>query len=128
MADEIAIENVRVMKIESIDVTRNVSRLIFHVTISMENDFDDSEEDHLELSLEMLQIYKIRNYLHNMLNSSKQTSHVYKYISLNSTEYCLPDSISAFTELSWVNAKIGETSAPKNYAYPAMDYRCFDNA
>lgn len=113
MADEISVENVRVMKIESIDVARNVSRLLFHVTISMENDFEDSEEDHLDLSLEMLKIYKIRNYLHNMLNSSKEASRVYKYISLNNTEYCLPDSISAITELSWVNAKIGETSAPK---------------
>lgn len=114
MIDEISVENVRVMKIESIDLAKNVSRLLFHVTISMENDLDDSEEDNLEMSFEMLEIYKIRNYLHRMLESTREDpSTEYKYLSLNNTEYCLPDSISVVTDLSWLNAKIGETSAPK---------------
>lgn len=111
MLDEINIENVRVMKIEWINVPQNVSQIIFHVTVSLEHDIDDSEEDHLQMSDDMIQVYKLRNYLHQMLSSTKSPE--YKYVSLNSTEYCLPDSISVITDLSWVNAKIGETSAPK---------------
>lgn len=107
---DVSIENVRAMRIESIDKLNEKSKIVFHVTISLD-DFDDDEEDILEMSFDMIKIYKIRNYLHDLMTSSK--SLVYRYLSLNSTEYCLPDSISIINELSWINAKIGETAAPK---------------
>lgn len=107
---EVEIENVRAMKIESIDNVNGKTKIVFHVTISLD-DFDDDEEDILELSLDMIKIYKIRNYLHDLMISSKSLE--YRYLSLNSTEYCLPDSISTINKLSWINAKIGETAAPR---------------
>lgn len=107
---DVSIENVRAMRIASIDKLNGKSKIVFHVTISLD-DFDDDEEDILEMSFDMIKIYKIRNYLHDLMTSSK--SLVYRYLSLNSTEYCLPDSISTINELSWINAKIGETAAPR---------------
>lgn len=107
---DVSIENVRAMRIESIDKLNGKSKIVFHVTISLD-DFDDDEEDILEMTFDMIKIYKIRNYLHDLMTSSR--SLVYRYLSLNSTEYCLPDSISTINELSWINAKIGETAAPR---------------
>ncbi|KAJ6639972.1 Adhesion G-protein coupled receptor G4 [Pseudolycoriella hygida] len=107
---DVSIENVRAMRINSINKVSGTAKIVFHVTISLD-DFDDDEEDLLDMSLEMLKIYKIRNYLHDLMKSS--TSLEYRYLSLNSTEYCLPDSISTINELSWINAKIGETAAPR---------------
>ncbi|XP_037027631.1 uncharacterized protein LOC119068228 [Bradysia coprophila] len=107
---EVSIENVRAMRINSIDKVNGKAEIVFHVTISLD-DFDDDEEDILEMSLDMIKIYKIRNYLHDLMTSSQSPE--YRYLSLNSTEYCLPDSISTINELSWINAKIGETAAPR---------------
>lgn len=105
---DVSVENVRAMRIQYIDSRK--MEIIFHVTIALD-DFDDDEEDILGMPLDMIKIYKIRNYLHGLMSSS--TSAEYRYQSLNSTEYCLPDSISTINELSWINAKIGETAAPR---------------
>lgn len=105
---EINIENVRIMKIEDISSIQIESgsykmQILCHVSVSLER------SDGLD---ELAQIIQIRKVLENLLqNLPLDAEHAYKYVSLNSTEYCLPESSQVAT-LSWVSAKIGETIPP----------------
>lgn len=115
LADELSIENVRVMKIIDINIPGNYSNILFHVTVAVDHEIDSSsEEDLLDMSYDMLQIYLMRNFLKQMLTNSLRNAHLeFRFEWLTNTEYCLPDSISTLSALTWTSAKIGETLAPR---------------
>lgn len=107
---EISIENVRIMKIEDMSVRPTHLgvyriRILCHVSVLLERNADAMDG----LS-EVGQIYQI---LENLLQHLPTTD-AYEYVSLNSTEYCLPESdqLANSGGLSWISAKIGETIPP----------------
>lgn len=119
------IGEVRVMKIDLINKP-NV-RFIFHITINSDNDSNESDDgsdedemDDLGVSDSVLNLYVYRKTLRKILETMNINSLKYQYISLNNTEYCLPDSlISSNSDLNWITAKIGETTVPKELCVSA---------
>lgn len=112
--EEFSIENVRVMRIVDINIPSNVSRILFHVSVSMDQEIDSSEEDLLQLPNEITNIYQMRNILRRMFtNYAGADSLEFRFEWVTNTEYCLPDSISIIGTLTWGSAKIGETLAPR---------------
>lgn len=109
----INIDNVRVMQIESIDNDFEIMEILFHVTVSLdERDYpkcDECDNLHIYFTDDMIKVYHIKNMLTNVL--SREPSTEYRFISLNSTEYCLP-VIERNSKLRWTGAIIGETVAP----------------
>ncbi|XP_055325353.1 uncharacterized protein LOC129579346 [Sitodiplosis mosellana] len=105
---EINIENVRIMKIEDISSRPMESgmykmRILCHVSVSIER-HDDFEE-----FSRIIQIHEILENLFQHLPPNEE----FGYVSLNSTEYCLPESNQTVNGgLSWISAKIGETIPP----------------
>lgn len=107
---KINIENVRVMQIDEIQPKR-YAQILFHISASTTFDFD-ATENALKIPVNQFRIYKIKQILHQVLSVSN--SRKFTYLSLNSTEFCLPDSLkSPDNQLSWVSASIGETTAPR---------------
>ncbi|XP_031631438.1 uncharacterized protein LOC116345864 [Contarinia nasturtii] len=101
---EFNIENVRIMQIEEISLKRHdlgmfKIRLLCHLTVSLSR-FDEFDE-----YLRIIKMYDILKELLGYLTSDTD----YEYVSLNSTEYCLPETNQMANGLSWINAKIGET-------------------
>lgn len=102
---EINIENVRIMQIEEISLKKShhvgmfKMRLLCHLTVSLSK-FDDFDE-----YLRIIKIYDILKELLGYLQSDGD----YEYVSLNSTEFCLPELNQMASGLSWISAKIGET-------------------
>lgn len=112
--EDLSIENVRVMKIISINIPGNVSSILFHVTLSMDREIDASEEDLLDMPNDMMQIYYMRNLLKRMfVEYDGGSSLEFKFEWVTNTEYCLPDSISYLGNLTFGSAKIGESLAPR---------------
>lgn len=112
----ISIENVRVMKIEKIYpksylTSKQYAKILFHLTVSSDHDFEEDEENGLNMPGEQLKIYHMKKIIHSVLTSVRSKQFI--YTSMNSTEYCLPDQLSSGGELSYVVAKIGEITAPR---------------
>lgn len=111
---EISIENVRVMRIIDINIPTNTSSILLHVTVSMDHEIDSSEEDLLEMPSDILKIYQMRNILRRMFTDYKGNAGLeFKFEWITNTEYCLPDSISSVSALTWGSAQIGAILAPK---------------
>lgn len=115
------IDEVRVMKIDLI--SKPNARFIFHITINTDNESDDSDEDEMDdlgLTDNVLSLYLFRKNLRKILETMNSKSLKYHYISLNSTEYCLPESLmSSIFNLNWLAAKIGESTVPKELCVSA---------
>lgn len=111
---EISIEDVRVMRIEYISKRINATDkqyviILFHLTVLMEKTNDTKiKERNIKFSDEE-NVYKLMNVLTYLLQ--QRHSEKYRFISINSTEYCLSEPQT--NGLSWPNAKIGETIPPK---------------
>lgn len=107
---KINIENVRVMQIDEIQPKR-YAKILFHVSVSTTYDFD-ATENALEIPANQFRIYKIKQILEQVLATAKSPK--FTYLSLNSTEFCLPDSLKlSDNQLNWISATIGEITAPR---------------
>lgn len=115
------IGEVRVMQI--VLISKPNVRFIFHITLDTENDIDESDEDEMDdlgLTDNCLSLYVYRKTLRKILETMNINSMKYHYISLNNTEYCLPDSLTSISHnLNWVSAKIGESTVPKELCVTA---------
>lgn len=115
----VTIENVRVMKIEKIYPkpylsSNQYAKILFHLTVSSDYNFENDksqEENALQMPRDQLKIYHMKKIIHTILSASQSKKFIYH--SINSTEYCLPASLSIDGALSWTTAKIGEISAPR---------------
>lgn len=108
---EISIENVRIMQIEHITTApqKNANRtvtILYHITVSLHR--CDDEIEHCRL-------FQIGAILERLLQNMTlvQTNRPYEFISMNSTEYCLPEQFHTAKDLNGTVAKIGET-IPQN--------------
>lgn len=105
---EINIENVRIMQIEEISPKKSnetdlyEARILCHLTVSLHT---------YENVNDYLRIIKIREMLEQLLQRMPFNQE-YEFISLNSTDYCSPESNQTDNGLSWFSAKIGETIPP----------------
>lgn len=110
---EINIENVRIMQIESISskMSENQTRtaqILYHITVSLER--------HRHQRCEPCRVIETATMLRQILEHMEliQSERSYEFVSMNSTEYCLPDRMptvaaKANNTLSAAIAKIGET-------------------
>lgn len=107
---EISIENVRAMQIDEIQPKR-YAQILFHVSVSTDCVFD-SAENALQIPAAQFRIYKIKQILEKVLSTSKSPK--FTYLSLNSTEFCLSDSLKSVNDqLNFVSAAIGKVAAPR---------------
>lgn len=117
------ITSVRPMKIESYDSLTLVAKFIFHITVTtnlteiglIEASFgpmvgnsviQNNIRDDQDIPKHIKEYYDTKSQLNTLLlqaNSLKFT-----YVSLNSTEYCLPTLDSQDDKYHWVSAHIGE--------------------
>lgn len=82
--------------------------ILFHVTVNIVNEEAlRNEPNILELSDEMLTYYYIRQKFVIISNIRNESSN-FRIRSVNSTNFCLPSSISVLTEINWLGAGIGE--------------------
>ncbi|KAJ6644322.1 Adhesion G-protein coupled receptor G4 [Pseudolycoriella hygida] len=94
----------------SLQVTFSQSLYLFHVAIiPTTEDFSGFEENLIQLNVRMLFAYYIRQELSRIglpdNNSTPEPS--FYFLSLNSTEFCLPASISQLDEINFSGAHIG---------------------
>lgn len=109
---QLAIENVRVMRIQEIRPVvdgRGEAKILFHITV--DKMVPGLGAQHGNLSQEVYRIWKMRETLSRIMLESSVPE--YQFISLKSTEYCLPESLHPVDGLKWSAAKIGETIAPQ---------------
>lgn len=110
-----SVENVRIMYIEHIDPHRNPTNdvgtvsVLFHV--SVDNDEFEPFDNEVGLSPDVLKVWVLNGVLEKILHDSNTSE--YKYISMKSTEYCLPDTLTPVNGLKWSAARIGATIAPQ---------------
>lgn len=82
--------------------------ILFHVRVNIINEMAlRNEQNLLGLSDEMLTYYYIRQrfvVIANMRNASAN----FRIRSVNSTNFCLPDSISVLNQINWLGARIGQ--------------------
>lgn len=82
--------------------------LLFHVVLLIKSDeFREFEENRLNVSDTLLATYYVRHEL-NEIRLSTNESTLFNILSLNSTMFCLPDSISQLNEINWTGARIGQ--------------------
>lgn len=112
---EINIENVRIMQIESISpkISENPTRtaqILYHITVSLER--------HRHHRCEPCRVMETATIIKQILENVKliQSERSYEFISMNNTEYCLPDKMPMAATTAANNnstngmiAKIGET-------------------
>lgn len=91
---------------DDVEYETNFANILFRVTVHVLNeDALKTEENLLKLSDEMLMDYYIRQqfvYISNMQNET------FRIRSVNSTNFCLPSSISQLTEMNWLGARINQ--------------------
>lgn len=85
----------------------NFVNILFHVDVNIINEAAlHTENNKLNLSDEMLTYYYVRQ---KFLQISNLRNEVFRIRSVNSTDYCLPSSISILSEINWLAAGINET-------------------
>ena len=116
-----SIKDVRVMKIIKWNQLLSKVTAIYHVTVS--KDFEKSSESYEEPNNDLQQKiddfkvllnHQVMDILNGAIGQLNGTD--FKFLSINSTEFCLPESIKnpnpAIDELVWNKAFIGETVVP----------------
>lgn len=113
--DRLSIENVRLMKIEEIEPFVDKSKTIgeatvlFHITVDKATTTKPNKQ--VNLPDHIFKIWQMREILGRIMLESSSAE--YRFISLKSTEYCLPETLNPTDGLKWSAAKIGETIAPQ---------------
>lgn len=82
----------------------NFIRVWFSVTLGFIEDYKSSEPNNLNMTdKDMLRVYHKKNILAQLLQISP-----FFLASVNSTEYCLPNSISILNAVNWMGSNIGQ--------------------
>lgn len=82
--------------------------ILFHVDMLIQSDeFREFEENRLNISDTILAVYYVRERLNEIRLSTNESS-LFHILSLNSTMFCLPLSISQLNEINWTGARIGQ--------------------
>ncbi|XP_037041277.1 uncharacterized protein LOC119078003 [Bradysia coprophila] len=104
----IRLENVTNMIVVYPDDHNRFANILFHVSVHV---LDEkalcNEKNELNLSDEMLTSYFIRQKFVQISNLQNQHMN-FRIRSVNSTDFCLPSSISTLAEVNWLGARIGE--------------------
>ncbi len=105
----IHIEEVRQVTVHFTSGTR-LANILFHVRVNILNEeaIRSNEQNELNLSEEMLTYYFIRQRF-RLISNIRNDSMEFQIRSVNSTDFCLPSSISMLTDINWLGARIGET-------------------
>lgn len=84
--------------------------LLFHVTvIAITEDYLSFEENLVGLNAPMLVAYYIQQHLNRIRWKIAKNPHSeFHIVSLKSTEFCLPSSISKLAEFNWPGVRIGQ--------------------
>lgn len=91
----------------SLNLTTN-EMFLFHVSVLIQSDdFREFEENRLNISDTLLAVYYVREKLNEIRLSTNESS-LFHILSLNSTMFCLPVSISQLNEINWTGARIGQ--------------------
>ncbi|CRL06028.1 CLUMA_CG019410, isoform A [Clunio marinus] len=125
------IKDIRVVKIDSFDKKSLLMTAVYHVTVlksssdsSSSSSSSSSEEyrDFMEKyadkfeTIKVLVTHQVMTYVESIL--MKVGGSKYKFLSIQSTEFCLPETIKNPNMLSevlvWEQAQIGETLPPTN--------------
>ncbi|XP_052862955.1 uncharacterized protein LOC128269510 [Anopheles cruzii] len=101
------------------------ARLIVHLVmrqVNFKSDFPVFVEiNEIDLPDAYVRYYRTRSYLQDALRLA--ASDEFRFVGVNSTEYCLPDSLqrpSSSTDGNvWWVARLGETVTPRNLCLPA---------
>lgn len=118
------IKDIRVMQITDYDEASSQLTAIYHVTIMKGFDGIDESSDEYDDFMEkyagkfedakVVISHQIKSYLEDILK--KISGPVFNFLSINSTEYCLPESVKnpnpLIDVLVWEQAAIGETLPP----------------
>lgn len=83
--------------------------ILFHVSVNViDEEALRTEQNLLNLPDEMLTYYYIRQkFVH--ISNRQNVNTIFRIRSVNSTDFCLPSSISVLDEINWMGARIGET-------------------
>lgn len=117
------VKDVRVMKILNFDKITSELMAIYHVTfVKPQSDSSEEYEEFMEKYADKFDDVKVlvNHHLMSFMEEifSKIGDEEFKFISINSTEYCLPAAIKnpnpLIAELSWDQAHIGETLPPND--------------
>lgn len=97
--------------IESVTLNLTTSdAILFHVRVLIQSDaFREFEENRLNISDTLLAVYYVREQLNEIRQSTNESSQ-FNILSLNSTAFCLPASISQLNEINWAGARLGQYS------------------
>lgn len=112
----LAIDNVRLMKIEEIipnvDPVKAIgeARVIFHISVDQMPSSTEPENPS-RLPDAIYKVWRMREILGRIMLEASSAE--YRFVSLRSTEYCLPATLNPPDGLKWSAAKIGETIAPE---------------
>lgn len=117
------IKNIRVMKIVEFDKTSWKLTAIYHITILASVDTSSSSEEYEDFmqkyatkfdDFKVIVNHQVMSFLEDIIKKIGGTR--FKFVSVQSTEYCLPESIThpnPITDiLIWERAFIGETLPP----------------
>lgn len=118
------VSSVRVMKIESFDPATGRAEIVFHLTVNMNESvvtaLDRSFlgapslevfDDKLGVPNYVIEYYKAKEILYRVLRNV--SSNHFRFLSLNSTEYCLPVNLSGTQKYNWLSARVGQKSLSK---------------
>ncbi|XP_058063359.1 uncharacterized protein LOC131213349 [Anopheles bellator] len=103
---------------------RTAARLIVHLVmrqVNFKSDFPEfAEINEIELPDAYVRYYRTRRYLQDALRLAATDE--FRFVGVNSTEYCLPDSLQLPSADSdgnvWWVARLGETATPRNLCLP----------
>lgn len=124
------IDDIRVMKILDFDKLSSRFTAIYHFTMMKsfkESSSEESYEDFMEKyadkfdDVKVMVNHELKKFLENILKKIGGSN--FEFISINSTEYCLPDVITnpnpSMATLEWEQARIGESLTPQDLCvYP----------
>lgn len=111
---EINIENVRVMRIDSLPpstdlLEKQYATILYHLTVSL-NKMHETKFRGKSIAMPNAEkVQQVMSILKQLLQQNISES--YQFISINSTEYCIAEPES--DDLTWYSAAIGETIPPK---------------
>lgn len=97
------------LQIDNVSLNLTTSDVIlFHVNVKVQSDdFREFEENRLNISDTLLAVYYVREKLNEIRLSTNESS-PFHILSLNSTMFCLPVSISQLNEINWTGARLGQ--------------------
>lgn len=105
--NHIRLENVTNMRVEY-PVNARFANILYHVSVDIvDKEALFNEKNELNLSDEMLASYFVLQKFVQISNLQNQNTN-FRIRSVNSTNFCLPSSISTLNEVNFLGARIGE--------------------